>query len=296
MSMNSVIYDKLKDARKTLSEGSLKTYTSILMNLHKRIWGEPVKLGNFEKVEEIKKALSNIGANVRKTILSALYVLTGKEGFKGEMMNDIKEYNEEIEKQEKTPAQEENWTDGDEIEGLIEDHKKRALIGYKMLKTKRADKAFQDIQDYIILCLLGGKYINPRRSKDFVDFKIKNIGEGDNYIKGKKLYFKSYKGSGHKGEQVIDIGDDLKRILTRWIKVNPTDFLLFDKNQNKLSNVKLNQRLNKIFGRKVAINALRHTFLTEKHAGTLEAYNKLAEDLKEMGSSILQAKTYIKKD
>ena len=299
MSLNlisKIVYDKLKQNRESLSESSLKTYTSILMNLHKRVFGDPVKLPNFNKVAIIQEDLKDIPVNKRKTILSALYVLTGKEAYKGEMMNDIKDYNKEINTQEKSQTQKENWATGDEIDEVMKTTKHKAMVGYKMLKSGENMKALQDIQDYIILCLLGGKYINPRRSKDYVDFKIKEIGEHDNYLKGKKLYFKSYKGSKSKGVQVIDIPNELKRILTRWIKANPTDFLLFDGKKGRLSNVKLNQRLNKIFGRKIAINALRHTFLTEKHGETMDKYNELMDDLKDMGSSILQAKTYIKKD
>jgi len=57
-----------------------------------------------------------------------------------------------------------------------------------------------------------------------------------------------------------------------------------------LTSVKLNQRLNKIFGgKKISVNALRHTFLTEK-------YQDLPDDLQEMGSSVSMATTYIKKD
>ena len=62
-----------------------------------------------------------------------------------------------------------------------------------------------------------------------------------------------------------------------------------------MSNVKLNQRLNKLFGKKASINALRHTFLTDKHGDTLVKNDELKNDMKKMGSSILQAKTYIKK-
>jgi hypothetical protein len=128
-----------------------------------------------------------------------------------------------------------------------------------------------------------------------VDFKIKNINTTtDNYIKGNKMYFNSYKGSKIKGLQVIEIPNALKNILTKWIKNNPTEYLIFDSDYNQMSNVKLTQRLNKIFGRQASINSLRHTYLTDKHKDTSDKMDELSNDMKMMGSSILQRKTYIK--
>ena len=82
----------------------------------------------------------------------------------------------------------------------------------------------------------------------------------------------------------------MKNILKKWFKVNPTEYLLFDKNNKPLTSVKLNQRLNKIFfPLKISTNALRHTFLTEK-------YGDVGDDLNDMGSSINMLTTYVKKE
>ena len=83
----------------------------------------------------------------------------------------------------------------------------------------------------------------------------------------------------------------------KWIKVNPTAFLFFDSNMNPLSSVKLNQRLNKVFdGRKVGVNSLRHSYLTDKYKQTIELNRNLAHDMAQMGSSMNMAPTYIKKE
>ena len=52
------------------------------------------------------------------------------------------------------------------------------------------------------------------------------------------------------GKQTVDIPIKLKNIIAKWARINPTEYLLFDSNMNKLSAVKLNQRLNKIFNGK----------------------------------------------
>jgi hypothetical protein len=72
---------------------------------------------------------------------------------------------------------------------------------------------------------------------------------------------------------------------------------LFDTNQNPLTSVKLNQRLNKLFdGKKVGVNQLRKTYLTGKYEEHSKLQKELKEDMTEMGSSTAQEKTYIKLD
>jgi integrase len=143
--------------------------------------------------------------------------------------------------------------------------------------------------------VLGGMYVPPRRSKDFVDFKIKSVDPSkDNFLDKSKMVFNSYKTAKTYGQQMVDIPIQLKNILLKWIKINPTEYLLFDVNMNPLSSVKLNQRLNKIFDKKVGVNQLRHTFLTDKYKKTSEESKALANDMTEMGSSKNMADTYIK--
>ena len=147
------------------------------------------------------------------------------------------------------------------------------------------------------MCVLGGCYISPRRSKDYVDFKIRNIDKDkDNYLDKGKFVFNSYKTAKTYGTQTVDIPTQLRNIINKWIKVNPTDYLLFDANGGKLSAVKLNQRINKIFdGRKVSVNQLRHTFLTDKFGDTIQKKKEVAETMEDMGSSSSMLDTYVKK-
>ena len=97
------------------------------------------------------------------------------------------------------------------------------------------------------------------------------------------------------GEQKVDCPPVLKLILNKWIKKNPTNWLLFDSNMNPLSSVKLNQRINKIFdGKKVGVNNLRHSYLTEKYGSTIEQKKEIENDMKNMGSSPAMLTNYVK--
>ena len=117
------------------------------------------------------------------------------------------------------------------------------------------------------------------------------------YLEKNNMVFNSYKTAKCYGEQKVVIPSGLKSILNKWLKHNPTDYLIFDTNMNPLSSVKLNQRLNKLFdGKKVGVNLLRHSYLTDKYANTMEQKKKIDKDMADMGSSANMLTTYVKED
>ena len=285
------------EARPHLSKQSISTYTSILKNLYSKVFeSDNVELNKFNDTKKILEHLKSLEPNKRKTVLSALVILTDKKEYRDQMLEDINKYNEEQHKQEKSEKQNESWVQGEEVKKLINAFEKEVKLIYKKESPNMSD--LQTIQNYIILCLLGGVYIPPRRSKDYVEFKISNIDKNtDNYMNKNKLIFNSYKTAKTYGQQELEIPEVLQKILKKWIKINPTDYLLFDSNKNQLSNVKLNQRLNKLFGdKKVGVNQLRHTYLSDKYQDTIKANTDMAKDLSKMGSSMIQEKIYIKKN
>lgn len=288
------IKEALKHKRPNLSNSSLTTYSSILKNLHKRVFEDkPIAEDDFRESDRILHFLRDVPPNKRKTTLSALVVLTNLEPYRQQMNADVSAYNAEISKQVKTETQRENWVETPTIQSKLTSLSQDAKNLYK--KSNPSNQNLQDIQNYIIVALLGGQYIPPRRSLDYCKFKIKNVDEDkDNYLKGNKLVFNAYKTAKTYGRQEVTIPVALRNILKKWISINPTDYLLFDNNHNELSSVKLNQRINRIFDGKVAVNALRHTYLTDKYKKTSEENKALAEDLTQMGSSTNVSTNYIK--
>lgn len=288
------LIDYIKEKRPSISESSLKTYNSILKGLYKKIFNSTdIDIEKFNDSEEILKYLRNIEPRKRKTILSALVVITNNKDYNRQMLDDIKEYNKEEAKQKRTERQNENWVEKDVLNSLYEHLRLQSNALMKL--SNLTPVMYQDLQNYIILCLLGGKYIPPRRLKDYTDFKIKNINkQTDNYIYGNKLYFNSYKTAKTYGKQMVEIPKELKNILSKWIKKNPTDYLLFDTDYNQLNNVKLNQRLNKIFDKHISVNQLRKFYLTDKYGEMANIRDELKQDFNMMGSSINQENIYIK--
>lgn len=99
-----------------------------------------------------------------------------------------------------------------------------------------------------------------------------------------------------KGRQELDLPLALKKILQKWIALIPkeVDNLLFNTSLEPLTNVSLNQRLNGIFGGKKSVNSLRHFYLTKNYKELMEETKKMSADMQAMGSSIDQAKNYVR--
>jgi hypothetical protein len=289
----------IKKARPTLSDSSITTYNSILKNLYLKVFGDKqMDLEDFEKSDKILKHLEDTESNKRKTILSALVVICkDPKPYRTLMLTDIKEYNKEINTQEKTEEQKDNWLEQDQIESVYNTLKKEADYLYK--KGNLTVHELQKIQNFVIIALFH--LIPPRRAKDYCDFKISGIDrEKDNLFdeKQNELVFNSFKTAKFYGTQKVKIDKALKAILKKWIAINPTEWLLFDTNNSKLSPVKLNQRLNKIFGseRGNSVNNLRHSYLSNKYQDSIKMNEAIAKDMTDMGSSLSQSKIYIQKE
>jgi len=297
----ATIQDIIKTKRPTLSTNSLNTYSSILKNLYKKIFSneDTFTAELFDKhYEKVLTYLQNIPANKRKTLLSSLVVLCpDNKHYRDLMMTDIQTYNADIAKQEKTPSQQANWVESNEIKDLWEKMKKDVDLLYKKLIWSENDR--QSVQNFVLLTVCSGLFFPVRRSKDWCDFRVRNIDKDkDNYLDKSNLVFNSYKTAKTYGKQTVAIPTKCKNIIQKWIKMNPNvDYLFTDTNSQPLTAVKMNQRLNKLFGgKKISVNALRHSFLTTKYANTMKEMKEMENTMKEMGSSTNVAQNYVKLD
>ena len=291
--MNEEIKNKLRENRSHLSESSLNTYTSTLRNLFYKIYGnENFDINKFNNSKNILKYLEQIEPNKRKSILSSLYVLTKNKDFQNKMIADISEYNNNIKMEIKDPKQEENWLSKEELNEVYQQEKQI----YNHLSKKKSHNMddLQQMQNYIILSLYT--LIPPRRSLDYTEMKIKNITPDDNYIEKNEFVFNRYKTSKFYNQQREKIPKELMSILKKWVKIDLTDYLLFDTNGNKLTPSKLTRRLNKIFGKNISTSSLRKFYISHKYQSYIKENEELAEDFAKMGSSISQKDVYLKKD
>ena len=291
--------DYLVKEKPSLSQSSITTYHSILKSLYTKVFhSNELDLNKLkEETEKILDYLKDLPFNKRKTTLSALLIINPNEKrYRDLMLNDINTYNQEQKQQTMNDKQEENWITEDEIKHKWELAKKNAMLLYKKQHLTSVD--LQDIQSFVILSLLSGIFIPPRRLLDYCEpFKIKNIDlEKDNYMDKKNLVFHTYKTAKYYGRQEVLMPLPLKKILQKWISVNPTEYLLFDSQMKPLSSVKLNQRSVKLFNnKKIGVNMLRHIYLSTKYQPLATMNKELENDFKQMGSSTAQTSVYIKK-
>jgi hypothetical protein len=303
--MAKIITEKLKENRPNLSASSLRTYTSILNNLYKNVYPDTeLDLGKFENQKKFLNFMKDTDGSKRKTYLSALVVLCPNCDQYAEQMNkDGQEYKAMQKTQTKTDKQKENWVEQDELQGIISNLEQEAVKIFKMKNPTMSD--LQIAQNYIILCLVSGKYIPIRRSLDWTELKLSGYdGENDNHLsigkKGWKFVFNVYKTHRFHDDQEVNVPSALKKILTKWIKLlekvcPQNEYLLVDNKCGKLTPTKITQRLNAIFGKKASINILRHSFLSEKYKN-MPSLIELEQEATAMGHSLKEHLEYVKKD
>jgi hypothetical protein len=292
--------NQIKKNKPSMSDGSIKTYNSLLKTIYNNVFKDDDK-PDFKDHKKVMAFLNEKPYSSRKTYLSALVCIEPDvDEYKKQMLVDIKNYDDETNKSKMTDKLTESKIEKEEIDEIVDKLKRDAELLYKKKSLKISD--LMDIQNYIIISLYYG-HIVPRRATDYVLMGIRNFTEDDNYIDFKKnrFVFNKFKtatkmGQKLRGQQTLDIPPSLKKILVKWINIIPpeVDTLLFTSNFKPMTNVILNQRLNSIFKGKKGVNALRHFYLTSKYKELMMANEVMGDDMEDMGSSISQAKNYVK--
>lgn len=289
----------LKKKRPNLSDGSLRTYKSILTNLYRKCYPDDDEI-DVEKLNNEKHMLDHlkdIPYAKRKTTLAALVVLTGNKHYSTQMMDDIGKYNDEQMLQQKDGKFAENMIPFAEVETILKRLETEAKHIYKK-ETALTMADLQKVQNFIILALTGGIYQPPRRSLDWV-MKIRNYDASeDNYLdmKGKRFVFNKYKTGAQKGQQITEVPKPLLSILKKWISVLPADeeHLLFDNKGGALTPSQITHRLNTVFDKKIGTSMLRHIYATSKFGDV--KLKELADTATAMGNSPVQLLKYVKTD
>ena len=174
--LRNTIRDKLIKNRSELSDSSLKTYISTLTQLYKNLSDDFSESSYdsqvFKRKKEVLAFLNNPENNrnapsKRKSVLSSLVVLTGDDDYRKNMNRDISKYNDQIDKQEKTKAQKESWITKEEIDEKYKEAERFVKNFYRRNKNPKhiSVEDLQKIQNYIILSVLSGVHISPRRRK-----------------------------------------------------------------------------------------------------------------------------------
>jgi len=282
---------QIKENRPYLSDSSIKSYTSLLSNFYRKMTqGEDdyenakAFFKNSQKLvlEEIK----TMPLMRRKNTISAIVVLIGEKPervvkrYREYMAEDIEKYEKQVEEQEKTAKQKENWLTQDEVNKVYQDIEEDVahLLEKDAMSLTNRDR--RNLVNYILMAILTK--LPPRRSMDYTEMKLRNFDTSeDNYYKNGKFYFNKYKTAKTYGLQTVKLPNDLKKLIEKWSDAHDNDYMIFDSYGKKLTSPKLTAILNNIFGRKISTTMLRHIFLSDmlKDAPKLTEMKEVAESM-----------------
>jgi hypothetical protein len=297
-----------------LSYNTINTYIILLTNLYKSLdLNEPLNVDFFIKnYSHIFEFLKDKNLNSRKTILAAIITLLGNNSivdlYRKKMMEDIYIKKKTDESQLMNEKEKENNLSQEEIKKVYNYYYKK----YQNLELKKNNfgilnqNDYSTYQSFILLSLISGIFIPPRRLLDYTNLKFEDDGINNFYKKG-TLYFKKYKTNKIYGEQIIKLPYKLNIIIKQFIFYRvynkdyyKNDYFFITINNKELTPSQMNHYINNIFSNvlqkkiNIGINGIRHSYLTAIYEH-IPKFEKMKEIANNMGHSINQALLYIKK-
>lgn len=311
MTDSKTMEDIFKENRPKLAESSIKSYTTTIKTLQKKVqtsFENPKEFFNETTYDALMKYLYTLTEKRRKTVISAIIVYTDKaelneeeikrrEDLRKLMLHDAKlsdEFDNLQLLQDKDKDKSIEWS---EVINIYNELEKKAKPLFKLKNINKND--FTTMRDYVLLSLYT--LIPPRRSKDYTMFKIREYSPStDNYMdkhKNKHFFqFNQYKLARSFGTQKVDIPNKLKNIIEQWKLVNPSEWLIPSNTLHRVSESSLNMYLNNIFKKPIGVNSLRHSYVSDKYKNiNLQELKQVSENMGQSGSVEMLLK-YVQRD
>ena len=214
------------------------------------------------------------------------------------MNNDLKVNVEKSDKQSK------NWIEDDKV-NQIYGNLQKAITNKSKTWSK---ESYETLLNYMIMSLYV--LIPPRRNLDYALLVISNdmTDKKFNYLDltKKQFIFNNYKTQGTYDSVIIDIPEDLFKVIKSYMMKHPhksklnnkkyhIHFLVNFYGQEIDKSTQMTKLLNSIFGGlKIGSSMLRNMYLTNKYSGMMK---ELKSDVKDMSTSVdVALNNYIKKD
>ena len=158
-------------------------------------------------------------------------------------------------------------------------------------ETNRCPKT---IQQWLLWCLVSGKYIPPRRNLDWIQFKVRNIDQDkDNFLDetSRTIICNRYKTQHIYGQDCIRIPDVLYDLIQEYAATHPYEYLFTNTKGNQLTNCSFNEMVNRLSNstKGKGTNQFRKAYL-QSHFGNLI---HLEDTMRSMGSSSNRVFCYI---
>lgn len=279
---------ELLTKQRKLSASTLRTYTSLLSSLYKKLNGEDMSFFEKDKNNILEHIKSLSSPQSRKTILSALFVMTSDNDYRDSMLEDIKIVNDSYKNQKTSDERKSSLISFDRVKE----------IHNELFRKMKSNPTHNNIVNYLISSVCSGVYgeVLPPRRLEYADMKIRNQNkETENYVDGGKFIFNQYKTVRTHGRQIIPIPKDLNNLINKWKKLNTTDYLLVNERGEKFSTSALSKRIKDLFEGN-SQDVLRSIFLSNYYKDLPQL--KTMEDMaSKMGHNIGSALNfYVKKD
>ena len=290
---------------KPISENSEKLYTR---NLEKINDNKPVtELKYLKNIKEVLSKIQKYKPTTQRSFIIAICTVLKNNDDKlynqyyeilSKMNNDLKVNVDKSDKQNK------NWIESDKIDGIYENLRKAVTN-----KSKTgAKESYDSLLHYMILSLYV--LIPPRRNLDYVLLAISSdmSDKKFNYLDftKKQFIFNNYKTQGTYESVIIDIPDDLFKVIKSYMLKHPhkaklnnkkyhIHFLVNFYGEEIDKSTQMTKLLSRIFGGlKIGSSMLRNMYLTNKYSGMMK---ELKSDVKDMSTSVdVALNNYIKKD
>ena len=269
-------------AQRQLSESTLKTYSSILYNIIKKL-DLPMQMSSFDQTSKILEHISqNDKPQTRKTALSGLFVLTGDSKYQDQMAKDIKVVNENYKERKMSPERKAQMKTPDELKSINDE----LIAKYKKSKNS------EDLNNVVISILMSGVYVPPRRL-EYASVKTRDFDKKtDNYIVKNKIYLNQYKTVAKYGQQIVELPKEVMVFINKAVKTNES-FLLQTKLEKPYTSSSLSKKLSSMFG--MGADLLRSSYINYNLYDD-NLLQKLESTAEAMGSSVTAQKKFYVKD
>jgi hypothetical protein len=270
----------LKANRPELKASSIKNYVSNLRSLYRNVFGDDrYTLDKFNDTEPILTFIRQKPLSSQLALLSYLVVLTNNSVYSNEMKNLKPLRDQQIESR---PEVDEDHSINDaEIQRIFKKLKKRSDTIYKSGDITK--ETLLELQNTILVALMGNIYIPPRRSMDYVEMLLHDKRDDKNYIDGDTLVFNVYKTARTYGQQRVKMPAALKKLVDAYKIVSPYEYLFTGLHGKKLHSI--TPRLTEIFNHAVGVNTMRRNS-TQQFGDFAEQQPAVKAHMKGMGSSV----------
>ena len=266
-------------AQRQLSDSTLKTYSSILYNIIKKL-DLPMEMSSFDQTSKILEHISqNDKPQTRKTALSGLYVLTGDDKYQNQMVTDIKIVNANYKERKMSPERKSQMKTPEELKTINDD----LIAKYKKSKNS------EDLTNVLVSILMSGVYVPPRRL-EYAMVKIKDFDKKtDNYLAKQKIYLNQYKTSAKYGQQIVELPKEIMPYINKAVKSNESEYLLQTKVGKAYTSSSLSKKLTALFG--MGADLLRSSYINYNLYDD-NLLQKLENTAEAMGNSVESQKKY----